>query len=68
MFGTYVGKYGLKTSTPSPGFKNVSQKNCSKTFAPGPATMFSGSAGMSNSERTNSAAADRNSGMPGDGQ
>ena len=36
MFGMYVGKYGLKTSTPSPGFRNASQKNCSKTFAPGP--------------------------------
>ena len=42
MFGMYVGKYGLKTSTPSPGFKNASQKNCSNTFAPGPATMLLG--------------------------
>ena len=42
MFGRYVGKYGLKTSTPSPGFKNASQKNCSKTLAPGPATMLLG--------------------------
>ena len=40
MFGMYVGKYGLKTKQPSPGFKNASQKNCSKTFAPGPTTMF----------------------------
>ena len=51
MFGMYVGKYGLKTSTPSPGLRNASQKNCSKTFAPGPATMFSASAGMPNSAR-----------------
>ncbi len=42
MFGTYVGKCGLKTSTPSPGFRNASQKNCSNTFAPGPATTFFG--------------------------
>ena len=28
MFGTKVGKYGLNTSTPSPGFKKASQKNC----------------------------------------
>ena len=42
MFGTYVGKYGLKTSTPSPGFKNASQKNCSNTLAPGPTTMLLG--------------------------
>ncbi len=32
---------GLKTSTPSPGLRNASQKNCSKTLAPGPTTMFS---------------------------
>jgi hypothetical protein len=51
MFGKYVGKYGLNTSTPSPGFRKVSQKNCSKTFAPGPATMLAASAGMSNSLR-----------------
>ena len=42
MFGRYVGKYGLKTSTPSPGFRNASQKNCSNTFAPGPTTMLLG--------------------------
>ena len=42
MFGRYVGKYGLNTSTPSPGFRNASQKNCSNTFAPGPATMLLG--------------------------
>ena len=49
MFGMYVGKCGLKTSTPSPGSRNASQKNCSNTFAPGPTTTFSASAGMSNS-------------------
>ena len=42
MFGRYVGKYGLKTSTPSPGFRNASQKNCSNTLAPGPTTMLLG--------------------------
>jgi hypothetical protein len=68
MFGRYVGKYGLNTSTPSPGSRKASQKNCSNTFAPGPATMLPGSAGISNSSRTNAAAASRNSGMPGDGQ
>ncbi len=58
MFGMYVGKYGLKTSTPSPGFRNASQKNCSNTFAPGPTTMFSGFApGCRTPSRTNSAAA-----------
>ena len=37
-------------------------------FAPGPATMFSGPAGMPNSSRTKLAAASRNAGSPGEGQ
>ncbi len=68
MFGTYVGKYGLKTRQPSPGLRKASQKNCSKTFAPGPTMTLDASAGMSNSSRTNLAAASRNGGIPGDGQ
>ena len=64
----YVEKYGLNTSTPSFGFRNASQKNCSNTLAPGPTAMFSASAGMPNSSLTKRAADSRNSGKPGDGQ
>src|SRR5208282_2038229 len=32
--GTYVGKCGLKTSTPSPGSSKASAKYCSSGFAP----------------------------------
>ena len=48
-FGTYVGKCGLKSSTPSPGSSKASAKYCSNGFAPEPTTMFSASTGMPNS-------------------
>ena len=39
--GTYVGKCGLKTRTPSPGSSTASAKYCSNGLAPEATTTFS---------------------------
>ena len=52
-----MGKCGLKISTPSPAFRNASQKSCSKFFAPGPATTCSPVTDSPYSRLTYSAAA-----------
>ncbi len=64
MFGRYVGKCGLKTSTPSPGLRNAWQNSVSKIFAPQPTTMLAAVTSRPYSALTNSAAAWRNSGRP----
>ena len=57
MFGTYVGKCGLKTNTPSPGSSNASAKYCSNGFAPEADDDVLRPAPSPNSSRTNAAAA-----------